>query len=74
MSTFSPDSIISTLGTTLTTVETSMNQFIGQPDLSTTQLIQFQGLIGKWSMMSNLNSTLVKSLYDTFTGIVQKMA
>lgn len=74
MALFTPDTITSSLGSTLTTLESNMNQFVTQPDLSTAQLLQFQGMIGKWSLMSNLNSTMVKSLYDTFTGIVQKMS
>ncbi|KKB65232.1 hypothetical protein WM40_00935 [Robbsia andropogonis] len=74
MATFSPDGIINSLGSTLTATEADMNTFITQPNLSTSQLLQFQGLIGKWSLMSNLSSTLIKNLYDAFGGIVQKMA
>jgi hypothetical protein len=71
---FTPDAVISSLGSTLSTLETDLSTFASQPDLSTTQLLQFQGMIGKWSLVSNLNTTIVKSLYDTFTGIVQKMS
>jgi len=71
---FTPDSITTALGSSLSSLETNMTQFVQQPDLSTAQLLQFQGMIGKWSLMSNLNTTMVKNLYDTYTGIVQKMA
>lgn len=62
-----------TLGTTVTAKQQELETFIGSMDpTDTSSLIKLQQMQQEWTMLIQLQSTLIKDIGDALKGIVQK--
>ncbi|OUS25078.1 hypothetical protein A9Q99_22795 [Gammaproteobacteria bacterium 45_16_T64] len=71
---FNFDAINDTMGKQTAAKEQELRAFTESMDPnSSVDLIKFQQKIQEWGIITNLQSTTVKSLKDAMTSIVQKM-
>jgi len=69
------DLISRTVGQAMETRETQLAQFTQTMDPnSTMDLVKMQHMVQQWTMLTQLNSTLIKELGDTLKGVIQKAA
>ena len=64
----SVSSVVNSAEATLRTTVASLDP----TNTSPTQLLMLQQDVSKWTMMTQIQSTLVKELSDTMKGIIQK--
>lgn len=69
------DYINSTVSTAVDNAEATLKTKVASLDpaqVSPTELLMLQQEVSKWTMMTQIQSTLVKELSDTMKGIIQK--
>lgn len=67
------DTIGNSIGRTLETRQRELESFTSTMDPnSTADLIQMQRMMQEWTMLTQLQSTLVKDIGDALKGIIQK--
>jgi type III secretion protein F len=75
MGSLSFDSINTTVASAVSATEVKLQARVAGMDpanVSPTDLLLLQQDVSKWSMMTQVQSTLVKELSDTMKGIIQK--
>ncbi|AZZ92386.1 hypothetical protein EUZ85_17315 [Hahella sp. KA22] len=71
---FNFDAINDAMGRQATLKEEELRSFANSMDPNnSTDLIKFQQKVQEWGLITNLQSTTIKSLKDTIASIVQKM-
>ena len=76
MSTFNIDTVSTRFGSVVDTAQTKLEnagQAVQANPSDAKAMLDYTMAMNTWSNMVNLQSTLVKTIGDTFRGIVQKM-
>ncbi len=69
------DYINTTVGTVVTNAEQALKTraaALNSANVSQTELLMLQQEVSKWSLMTQIQSTLVKEVSDAMKGIIQK--
>lgn len=67
------DSINNTIGQTLEVQQSELENFTSSMDpTDTADLLKMQQMMQEWTMLMELQSTLVKDIGDALKGIIQK--
>lgn len=69
------DSVNASIATVVSNAESTLKTRIASLDpatVSPTDLLLLQQEVSKWTMMNEIQSTVVKQLSDTMKGIIQK--
>ncbi|MGI4860219.1 MAG: EscF/YscF/HrpA family type III secretion system needle major subunit, partial [Janthinobacterium lividum] len=68
------DSVTASMTSSLSSAESNINTLLSTAgnSTSTTDLLALQTAIQKWTLISSVQSTLIKDLGDSLKGIIQK--
>ncbi|WEX91758.1 EscF/YscF/HrpA family type III secretion system needle major subunit (plasmid) [Sinorhizobium garamanticum] len=72
--TISVRGIDNSLGSATVAAETNLNNFMASMDPNNaSDLVRFQSLTEQWSLALNLESGMIKVIYDALKGVCQKI-
>ncbi|MPM17305.1 hypothetical protein SDC9_63693 [bioreactor metagenome] len=72
------NTVSTAIGNASSSIEATLRQKItdiqGAENVTTAQMLDLQAVMQQWTMMTQVQSTVVKELGDTLKGVIQKAA